>query len=397
MKPERQDAERGLKAKRLIRRGNERLKARDLDQAASLYHKAILLDGSAAEAMYGLGLVCWRRCDVQEAEYWGYFAQAINKSCFPAKKLLSHALLALDEYDAAFAVLSRAVRETPRSGMAKICSTDSALMGLWQERKLKDDYWAERYLRDALRYDREDYASRHILVAMDPSDPFLDYFMVAAGRFDPFLADVHHALARVLQRRGKSTEAPMHYRMARNLDPTIELAPMCRDIRSDAELDSRPTKGGLASTEQVRAAWKRKLKDGHPNVSGTKQAAQHANNVRDVAVDWIEAGTPDLAPHSANAGYARSRSRSQGFVWRDTLWFRAAYSWNIRLGMVAIWGIALLLIVLSAITDTPPNESNRARAYQSNFATGRYGLPGCTGMDVVQETKAMLDGKCWGR
>ena len=65
--------------------------------------------------------------------------------------------------------------------------------------------------------------------------------------------------------------------------------------------------------------------------------------------------------------------------------------------MVAIWGIALLLTVLSAITDTPPNEPNRARAYQSNFATGRYGLPVCTGMDVIQQTKAMLEGKCWDR
>ena len=84
-----------------------------------------------------------------------YFAQAIHKSWFPAKKLLSHTLLAQDEYEAAFSILNRAVREAPRSGMAEIGATDSALMGLWQERKLKDDYWAERYLRDALRYDRE--------------------------------------------------------------------------------------------------------------------------------------------------------------------------------------------------------------------------------------------------
>jgi len=392
VKPEGQDAERVLEAKRLTRHGNKRLKAGDRDGAAGLYHEAILLDGSAAEAMYGLGVVCWRHHNAQEAEYWGYFAQAVDQSWFPAKKLLSHALLALDEYEAAFAVLNRAARETPRSGMAEIGATDSALMGLWQERKLKDDYWAERYLRDALRYDRDDYVTRHVLVAMDRSDPFLDYFMVAAGRFDPFLADVHHALARVLQRRGKSTEAPMHYRMARTLDPTIELDPMCREIMSKAELDSHPPKGGLASAEQVRAAWQRKLKDVRANVDGTKEAAQHANNVRDVLVARIE---PDLGPHSANAGYARSRSQSQGCVWQNTSWSRPAYSWNACLSIVAV--CAVLLTALSAITDNPRSEYKRTRPDQSNFATGRFGLPVCTGMDVVQETKAMLDGKCWDR
>ena len=57
----------------------------------------------------------------------------------------------------------------------------------------------------------------------------------------------------------------------------------------------------------------------------------------------------------------------------------------------------MLLTVLSAITDNPRNEYRGTRAYQSNFATGRYGLPICTGMDVIQVTKAMLDGKCWDR
>jgi hypothetical protein len=275
--------------------------------------------------------------------------------------------------------------------MAEIGATDSALMGLWQERKLKDDYWAERNLRDALRYDREDYVTRRVLVAMDRSDPFLDYFMVAAGRFDPFLADVHHALARVLQRRGKTTEPPAHYRAARQLDATIELDPMCREIVSNAELDSHPPKGRLASAEQVRAAWKRKLRDVHPDVGGKKEVTQHANNVRDLPVARIE---PDLGPHSANAAFG-SRSRSQGFVRNDASWSRPAYSWNACLSIVAGSGIALLLAVLSAITDNPRNEYTRTPAHQSNFATGRYGLPVCIDMDIPQEIKAMLDGK-WG-
>jgi hypothetical protein len=52
------------------------------------------------------------------------------------------------------------------------------------------------YLRDALKCDRED---GYTTVAMDDADPFLDYVMIAEGRFDRFLADVHQALARVLQ------------------------------------------------------------------------------------------------------------------------------------------------------------------------------------------------------
>jgi len=387
-----QDAERVLQARRLIRDGNRRLKVGDRDRAAGLYHEAILLDGSSVEAMYGLGVVCWRRRDAAEAERWSYFAQAVDPSYFRAKKLLSHALLAQDQYEAAFSILSRAARETHPSGMAEIGATDSALMGLWRERKLKDYNWAERYLRDALRCDREDYATRHILVAIDRSDPFLDYFMVAAGRFDPFLADVHHALARVLQRRGEITEAQVHYRMAKRLDPTIELDLMCREIMSDAELASHSPKDRLAIAEQVHVAWK--LKDVPLDVGGTKQAAQHANNLRDVLVARIE---PDLGPHSANAAHARSRSQSQGFVWQEAPWSRPAYFWNDCLSIVAVWVITLLLTVLSATADKTRNEYKRTRAYQSYFASGRYGLPVCTGMDVIEETKAMLDGKCWDR
>jgi hypothetical protein len=135
-----------------------------------------------------------------------------------------------------------------------------------------------------------------------PPIPFLTYFMVASGRFDPFLADVHHALARVLQRRGKTNEAPAHYRMARKLDATIELDPMCREIMSNAEPEGHRPKGRLASAEQVRAASKREFMDVHPDVGGTSEAAQHANNMRDGLDAWIETEGPiwgliPLTPH----------------------------------------------------------------------------------------------------
>jgi hypothetical protein len=155
----------------------------------------------------------------------------------------------------------------------------------------------------------------------------------------------------------------------------------------------------LATAEEIRVAWKRKLKNVHPDVGGTKEAAQHATNMRDVLVAWIEAGRPDLGaePQSDYAANARSHRQSPSFVWRDVRWSPPAYSWNASLSIAAVWGIALLLTVLLAITDNPRNGYKWTRAYQSNVAPGRYGLPICTGMDIFQETRAMLNGKCWDR
>jgi len=59
-----------------------------------------------------------------------------------------------------------------------------------------------------------------------------------------------------------------------------------------------------ASADQVRAAWKRKLKEVHPDMGGTKEAAQHATNMRDVLLAWIDAGRPDLDREHDLAGGA---------------------------------------------------------------------------------------------
>lgn len=152
----------------------------------------------------------------------------------------------------------------------------------------------------------------------------------------------------------------------------------------------------LASAEQVRAAWKRKLKEVHPDVGGTKEAAQHATNMRDLLVTWIEAGRPDLeaAPHSAYAAYARSQSRAQNFTWQDVPQPQSPYPWNAtwRIAwwkIVAAWTIVLLLNVLSA---GPWNEYRQTRARQPEFAPHPYNLPPCTGMSILDD---MLSGKCW--
>jgi hypothetical protein len=63
---------------------------------------------------------------------------------------------------------------------------------------------------------------------------------VALFQYSVFFSDVHHALARVLQRQGNREEAWMHYHLAKRHDPQIELDPMFREIITDADLEDHP-------------------------------------------------------------------------------------------------------------------------------------------------------------
>lgn len=220
------EAER-LEAERLIAQGNARLEAGNSEAACILYADACLLDPSSVEAIYRMGLACWRR-DVAQAEREADFALALDPSFWPASKLLSNALFAQGEYDLASSVLDKAVRvhREDRPIRAQIASVASAQWGLRQEKiELRGEPGrSELYLRDALMYDHQ-YATR--------------YAMLAEDRFDPFLADIHHALARALQRRGKAGEARRHYRSACRIDPSIELDPVYREIMSDTDLQSQ--------------------------------------------------------------------------------------------------------------------------------------------------------------
>src|SRR5262245_30520706 len=58
------------------------------------------------------------------------------------------------------------------------------------------------------------------------------------------------------------------------------------------------------------------------------------------------------------------------------------------LTVVAVWGIALLLGVLSS----PRNEYRRTPTYQPQFATAPFNLPPCISGKILDQ---MLDGKCW--
>lgn len=62
-----------------------------------------------------------------------------------------------------------------------------------------------------------------------------------------------------------------------------------------------------------------------------------------------------------------------------------------------VWTIAVAVVALSAATDNRPSTYKVWQNRQASPAIGRYGLPICTGMDAFEETRAMLDGKCWDR
>jgi hypothetical protein len=83
-----------------------------------------------------------------------------------------------------------------------------------------------------------------------------------------------------------------------------------------------------------------------------------------------------------NLGFEAVASRSVAVVRCGRL--RAPQSRSVRpwCGTI-VYGAALLLVVLAAI-DNLRHAPERL-----------YGLPVCVGMNVFEETKAVLDGKCW--
>src|SRR5262245_18775574 len=118
-----------------------------------------------------------------------------------------------------------------------------------------------------------------------------------------------------------------------------------------------------AKAEQIRAAWKQKLKEVHPDVGGTKEAAQHATNMRDVLLVWIEAGRPDLEtePDPISTAYARAQTRTQNFRWQHAPQSQSGHPWNARWRVMVFCWIVSLLVALST--------------HQPQSGMGRYGLP----------------------
>lgn len=162
-----------------------------------------------------------------------------------------------------------------------------------------------------------------------------------------------------------------------------------------------------ASLEDVRNAWRHKLKQVHPDVGGTKEEAQHVTNMRDVLVAWIEAGKPALerAGPSPDAACDQPRSRWQGFTWSDVADPRpqaaADADWRLPAWkLFAIWAALWLLTQLLVFPWDVIRRAENSQATEDSQAKPvprAYSLPPCVGMDIFAETKAMLDGKCWPR
>lgn len=102
----------------------------------------------------------------------------------------------------------------------------------------RSEQWetAESYFRKALENDPA-YITR--------------YEMAAFYNHRPLPADIHHALARVLQQQKKDEEARLHYHLTKRIDATSELDPMFLQIMSEEDLDYHPMEKGKDPLERI--------------------------------------------------------------------------------------------------------------------------------------------------
>ena len=200
---------------KLIQEGDKLLQNGNLDAAEQKYHEVLALNQTSAEALYSIGAVYTYRLDFQTALKWGERAVAADPSFKPAHALVGNVLFGLNKYEDALAALALADESNLRA---------RAQMGLCCE-KLERWEEAEEHFRAVLENDQA-YVTR--------------YSMMALYDHNPFSADVHHALARVLQQQGKIEEAKLHYHLTKRIDPTTQLDPMYLEIMSESDLENHP-------------------------------------------------------------------------------------------------------------------------------------------------------------
>jgi hypothetical protein len=140
----------------------------------------------------------------------------------------------------------------------------------------------------------------------------------------------------------------------------------------------------LAETHEIRLAWKRKLKSVHPDAGGSKRAAQHVNNMRDVLLAWVAAGRPDCGACSSSARPAdfHANYTAQSFNWPPAHQWR--YSWRRCLTIVGVW---LALLSLSILSSAPRTHVT-PHLFPDNLAR-------CEQSDTLARTSATIRGKCW--
>ena len=200
---------------KLIQEGDELLQNGDLDAAEQKYHGALALNPASAEALYSIGAVYTHRQDFQTALEWGERAVAADPGFKPAHALVGNVLFGINKYKEALEALAIA---------------DESNLMIRAQRGLcfeKLERWneAEEHFRSVLENDRG-YLTR--------------YSVMASYDQNPFSADVHHALARVLQQQGKIEEAKLHYHLTKRIDPTTQLDPMYLEIMSESDLENHP-------------------------------------------------------------------------------------------------------------------------------------------------------------
>jgi len=199
----------------LIQEGDKRLQVGDFEAAEKKYHEALALDQTSADALSSIGTVYSHRGDYQTALGWAKRAIAADPNFELAHFLLGNVLSGLNRYEEALEELAL-IDETnlgARFQMGFCCEK----LERWEE--------AEKHIRTALEKDIN-YITRHSFIAR--------------YRHDPFSADEHHALARVLQRQGKIEEAMLHYHLSKRIDPTIPLDPMYLEIMKESDLENHP-------------------------------------------------------------------------------------------------------------------------------------------------------------
>lgn len=209
--------EKSKKIKSLIGQGDALLANRDLDAAELYYRKALALDNNSAEALYSIGCVYSHRKDFKAALDWAQRSLRSDPGYRPAYLLMGNMLRGLNKHEESL----EAFKAVPGAQSDKRIQAEMGLcceyLGRWEE--------AEKHLRAALE--------------MDPS--YVTRFNVLAWyEYDPFIADIHHALARVLQRQNKIEESRLHYYLAKRIDATTQLNPMYLDIMSESDLENHP-------------------------------------------------------------------------------------------------------------------------------------------------------------
>lgn len=199
-------------AVRYIQEGDTHLSAGDFHSAEQQYRLALEADSNSAEALQSLGFLRLQQMDYHVAAQCGQRAIEADPDFKPGYNLLGNALLGLRRYEEALAVLPKGPTDSRR--MKEILHLHMGLCCAGLGRRPE----AERHVREALEADPT-YQTR--------------FLPVGVITHDPFHADAHLVLARILGQRGNHVEAELHDRLARRMDPKVALSPVAEAIMGD--------------------------------------------------------------------------------------------------------------------------------------------------------------------